>query len=196
MKAFRMLLVMTLLTGVLYPLLITALAAGLWPNAAKGSPLNDATGTARGSTLLAQAFAESRYFWPRPSACGFATVASCAGNKGPTSRDLRQTVADREVAIRKSMAPSQTMALDTPIPRDLLYASGSGLDPHISPEAALLQIPRIASARGLPEQTLRKLLDRQIEGPQFGLFGEPRVNVLLLNASLDGFLMDTAAQKE
>lgn len=195
MKAFRMLIVMTVLTGVIYPLFVTGLALCLWPRQARGSLLTQGDHVA-GSTLLAQSFAEARYFWPRPSAGAFATVASGASNKGPTSRDLRQTAADREAAFRASLAPFQTLSVDAPVPRDLLYASGSGLDPHISPEAALIQIPRVASARGLPERAVRELVDRLIEGPQLGLFGDPRVNVLMLNAALDGIVTPAEAHAD
>lgn len=173
-QTLRMLLLLTVLTGIIYPLVVTGLARVLFPQRAAGS-LCFATDTQVpvGSTLLAQKFESPTYFWPRPSAADFATVASGASNKGPTSADLVKAVAERR----------EKFGQDAPV--DLLTASGSGLDPHLSPAAAQSQVARVASARGLPTDAVQALVEKFIEPPQFGLFGEPRINVLELNRALD-----------
>lgn len=171
-QAVRMLIAVTLLTGIVYPLAMTGLANAVFPRQAQGS-LIETGGKVLGSELLAQKFENARNFWPRPSAAEYATVASGASNKGPTSIDLVKAIA----------AQRARFGADAPV--DLLTASGSGLDPHISPEAALVQTRRVAAARGLPNEQLTALVERAIEPPQLGLFGEPRVNVLALNRQLD-----------
>jgi K+-transporting ATPase ATPase C chain len=180
MKCFRVLLVLTLLTGVLYPLFVTGVAQLAFHRQANGS-LVKRSGRVVGSKLLAQKFESNRYFWPRPSAADYATVPSGASNKGPTNADLRAAVAERTARIRAV----NNLTVGTPIPPDLLYDSGSGLDPHISPEAARLQITRIAAARGLTVEHVTALVNQSIELPSFGFLGEPRVNVLLLNLAVD-----------
>ena len=172
LQALRIYLVLTLLTGIIYPLAMTGIAQLLFPKQANGSRIME-KGKLIGSDLLAQKFESPRYFWPRPSAADYATVASGASNKGPTSADLRKAIDERRTKFGN----------DAPV--DLLTASGSGLDPHISPEAARLQIPRVASARSMPVQKVAELVDQSIEPPQFGFLGEPRVNVLRLNRALD-----------
>lgn len=172
LQSIRIYLVITLLTGVIYPLAMTGVAQLLFPKQANGSRIIE-NGKLVGSDLIAQKFESSRYFWSRPSAADYATVASGASNKGPTSADLKKSIEERREKF------------GTNAPVDLLTASGSGLDPHISPEAARLQIPRIAAARNMSIQKISELVDQTIEQPQLGFLGEPRVNVLQLNRALD-----------
>ena len=172
--------VFTVLTGVLYPLVITGIAQLAFHDKANGS-LIERDGKVVGSELLAQQFTGAKYFWPRPSAGSYATVPSGASNLGPTSAALRSNVTANAAAIRAA----NKLPTDTRIPSDLLFASGSGLDPHISPDAARLQAARVATARGVSEDQIEALVERFVEPPQFGFLGEPRVNVLLLNLALD-----------
>jgi K+-transporting ATPase ATPase C chain len=172
LQSLRIYIVLTLLTGIIYPLAMTGVAQLLFPRQANGSRLVE-NGKLLGSDLLAQKFDSPRYFWPRPSAADYATIASGASNKGPTSADLKKAIEERRAKF----------GADAPV--DLLTASGSGLDPHISPEAARLQTPRIAAARNISIEKISALLDQTIEGPQLGFLGEPRVNVLKLNLALD-----------
>lgn len=172
LPAIRLLAVLTFLTGLAYPLAVTAVARALFASAASGSLLNRGNQIV-GSELLAQKFESSRYFWPRPSAAAFATVASGASNQGPTSEALRKGAIERR-AIFGAGAPA-----------DLLTASGSGLDPHITPEAALFQAPRVAQARQLSVEKVNAMIEETIERPQLGFLGESRVNVLKLNLALD-----------
>lgn len=170
--SFRLLLVLTVLTGITYPLLVTGIARMAFPDAATGSIVR--RGDVRvGSALLAQRFESPRYFWSRPSAADFATVASGASNKGPTSADLAKAIAGRR----------EKFGADAP--DELLTASGSGLDPHLSPAAAQHQAARIAAARQLSIGQVNALIERTTEPPQFGFLGEARVNVLALNLALD-----------
>jgi len=171
-QSLRIYIVLTLLTGILYPLAMTGIAQLLFPKQANGSKIVE-NGKLIGSDLLAQKFESPRYFWPRPSAADYATVASGASNKGPTSADLKKSIDEQ----RKKFGN------DAPV--DLLTASGSGLDPHISPEAARSQIARVADARKMSIQQISSLVDQTMEPPQFGFLGEPRVNVLRLNQALD-----------
>lgn len=179
--AIRLLIVMTVFCGVAYPLLVTGVAQLAFPEKANGSIVYNAKGEAVGSALLAQKFREEKYFWPRPSAGGYATVASGASNKGPTSADLKKAVDERREALKKT-------AGDTAIPADMLFASGSGLDPHISKEAARLQVQRVAKARKFDiakTASLLTLVEQMTEDRQLLILGESRVNVLLLNIALD-----------
>jgi len=185
--ACRMLVVLSLLTGLIYPLLVAGIATVGFPKRASGS-IVFRDGRPVGSGLLAQRFADSRYFWPRPSAgddgTSYATVASSAGNLGPTSSNLSVLVAARADRFRAAHGLSK----DDPVPSDMLFASGSGLDPHISPASARLQIARVAEARHFDAATterLRRLVEQSIEGPQLGFLGEARVNVLRLNLAVD-----------
>jgi potassium-transporting ATPase KdpC subunit len=171
-QSLRIYLVLTLLTGIVYPLAMTGVAQLFFPNQANGSRIIDQNKLV-GSDLLAQKFESPKYFWPRPSAADFATLPSGASNKGPTSADLKKSIDER----RKQFGD------DAPV--DLLTASASGLDPHISPEAARLQIQRVATARNMSIQKISALVDQTVEEPQFGFLGEPRVNVLKLNRALD-----------
>ena len=177
--ALRVFALLAVLTGVLYPLAVTALARVVFPTQANGSVITTSTGASVGSALLAQATTSPRYFWPRPSAADYATVASGASNLAPTSAKLRDQVAARAAALRTA----HNLAPDTPVPADLLFASGSGLDPHISPAAATFQAARVAAARNLPLATITSAITAHTESG--GILGEDRVNVLLLNLALD-----------
>lgn len=178
LQSLRVFAVLTVLTGLAYPLLITAVAHVAFPVQAGGS-LVRRHGRVVGSALLAQRTDAARYFWPRPSATDYATVPAGASNLGPTSRALRDAVATRAAALRAAnhLAPGQ------PLPADLLFASGSGLDPDISPAAAMLQVPRVAAARHLPPAAVIALVERRLQPGD--LLGEDRVNVLRLNLALD-----------
>lgn len=171
-QSLRIYIVLTLLTGIIYPVAITGIAQLCFPRQANGSRIIQQD-TLMGSDLLAQKFESAKYFWPRPSAGDFATLPSGASNKGPTSADLKKAVDERR----------EKFGNDAPV--DLLTASGSGLDPHISPEGARWQISRVAAARNMSIQQVTELVDQAIESPQFGFLGEPRVNVLKLNLMLD-----------
>ncbi|NJL94819.1 MAG: potassium-transporting ATPase subunit KdpC [Anaerolineae bacterium] len=171
---------LTLVTGVLYPLAITAAALGLFPDQARGS-LVSAEGQVIGSKWIGQPTRDPRYFWMRPSAVDYAPLPSGATNLGLTSEVLISQMAAR-AAFWRETHPTQA-AED--IPADLLSASASGLDPHISPAAARFQIERVAAARQLDAAQVAELVEAAIEPPQFGLLGQARVNVLLLNRALD-----------
>jgi len=180
--ALVMLALLTVLTGLAYPLGFTALAQLLFPAQANGSLIMDG-GRAVGSTLIAQPFDDPRYFWGRLSATApFAdnAAASSGSNQGPLSDALIDAAKARRDALR---AADLT---DAPIPIDLLTASASGLDPDVSPAAARYQVARVARVRGLPVAQVRALIDRHTEGRVLGVLGEPRVNVLALNRALDG----------
>ena len=182
-----MLLVLTLLCGGLYPAAVTLAARLVFPRQAGGSVIT-VNGKAVGSELLAQRFSDTRYFWPRPSAgddgTNFATIASAASNKGPTSSELQTKVAARAAAFRTAHG----LATNGPVPAEMVFTSGSGLDPHISPQAARLQMARVSRARKFSadqQQRVTALVEQFIEPPQLGFLGEPRVNVLRLNLALD-----------
>jgi K+-transporting ATPase ATPase C chain len=180
--ALLMVAVLTLLTGVAYPITVTALATLWFPGRAGGS-LVRRDGRPIGSSLVGQPFSNPIYFWGRPSATAphpYNAAASSASNLGPTNPALAEAVRARIAALRDA-DPANT----APVPVDLVTASASGLDPHISPAAALYQVPRVARARGLPEDTVRHFVGRHTEKRQLGVLGEPRVNVLLLNLALD-----------
>ena len=180
--ALTMLAILTLLTGLVYPLAVTGLTQWFFPHQANGS-LIVRDGTVVGSALIGQYFDEPKYFWGRPSATSpfpYNATASAGSNLGPTNPVLIETVEAR-VAVRRAADPGT----DKPVPVDLVTSSASGLDPHISPAAALYQLKRVARARGLDEKTLKELVAQHTEGRQFGFLGEPRVNVLILNIALD-----------
>jgi K+-transporting ATPase ATPase C chain len=176
-------LLLCVITGVVYPGIVTAVAHLLFPRQAEGSLIRGANGQVIGSELIGQAFARPEYFHPRPSAAGAGYDDTLSGgtNKGPT--DLK--LADTLIAVAADSAVKLDGVVKGQIPSDLVTASGSGLDPHISPASALLQVRRVARARGLDSATVGALVARHIEGRQLGFFGEPRVNVLLLNLALD-----------
>lgn len=175
--ALVLLALFTLLTGIAYPLAMTGLGQALFPGAANGSAIVR-DGRVVGSALIGQAFTRDDYFWGRPSAAGagYDARASSGSNLGPTSQALADRV--RAEAARYGVPASE-------IPVDLLTTSGSGLDPHISPEAAYLQAPRVAKARGLDIRVVRDLIAAHTEAPIAGILGESRINVLRLNLALD-----------
>jgi K+-transporting ATPase ATPase C chain len=175
-------LLLCLVTGLLYPGVVTGLAQLLFPWQAHGS-LVRANGRVVGSALIGQPFTRPEYFHPRPSAAGRGYDATASGgtNKGPTDRKLADTL----IAGAVRQVVQEDGAVRGHIPADMVTASASGLDPHISPANAELQIARVANARGIPAETLRAIVRRHTEGRQFGFLGEPRVNVLLLNLALD-----------
>jgi len=175
-------LLLTVITGVVYPLAVTGLAQALFPQQANGSLIVH-EGQILGSELIGQPFDQAKYLWPRPSATAPAAYnggASAGSNLGPTNVALIEAVKARVAALRAA-DPGNT----TPIPVDLVTASGSGLDPHISPAAAAYQLPRIAAARGVDETRLREVIAEHTAPAQWGLLGEPRVNVLAVNLGLD-----------
>jgi len=180
LQAIRQTIVWTVVTGVLYPLAITGIAQFAFHDQANGS-LIVRDGKVVGSALLAQQFTGDKYFWPRPSAGSYATVPSGASNLGPTSGALQSNVLSNAEAFRKA----NKLPADAAVPADMVFTSASGLDPHISPEAARLQVARVAAARGVSEDQVRGVVERLVERPQFGFLGEARVNVLLLNLALD-----------
>jgi potassium-transporting ATPase KdpC subunit len=180
---FRLFLVLVFLTGVAYPLLVTGLAQLFFHHQAEGSVVM-VNGHAVGSELLSQKTEAARYFWPRPSADDYATVASGASNLGPGSDALKKAIADRAAMLRSTYG----LTSNAPLPDDAVTTSGSGLDPHISPASARMQVDRVAQTRKFSakqKNELTELVERHIESPQFGFLGEPRVNVLLLNLAVD-----------
>jgi K+-transporting ATPase ATPase C chain len=175
----------TFVTGVAYSIVITSIAQLLFKDQANGS-LVVRDGTIIGSALLAQQFQGTNYFWPRPSACTYGTgpaglVASSGSNLGPTSAPLQTNVMNNVAAF----ISGNNLPTNTVVPADMAFASASGLDPHISPEAARLQIARVAASRGVSEDKVKALVERFTEPPQWGFLGQARVNVLLLNVALD-----------
>lgn len=166
--ASKFLAVMTVLTGLIYPVVMTVFAQ-VFHQKANGS-LIESSGQIVGSELIAQGFQKPEYFWPRPSAIGYNPLPSGGSNLGPLSSDLLNQVKERSSKGMKE---------------DLLFASASGLDPHISPEAALSQASRVATARQVSEESIRSIVNQFIESRQLGFLGEPRVNVLKLNLALD-----------
>ncbi|MGC4094272.1 MAG: potassium-transporting ATPase subunit KdpC [Polyangiaceae bacterium] len=173
--ALTLLVLLSALTGIVYPLTVTAVAQLAFPNQANGSLLGK-----HGSRLIGQPFDDPRYFWGRPSATtpAYNAAASSGSNLGPSNPALTRAVAERVGALRAADAQG-------PVPVDLVTSSASGLDPHISPAAALFQVRRVARARQLDEALLQRLVEARVEGRTWGVLGEPVVNVLALNLALD-----------
>lgn len=181
LTSIRVLLVLTFLTGIIYPLVITGVSQMLFPIRANGSMI-EVQGRTVGSRLIGQPFVSDRYFWPRPSAVGYDPMPSGGSNFGPTSSALRDSVIARAARLNAPVGS---------VPADLLLASGSGLDPEISPEAALFQVDRVSKARGADaagRAKIEALVRGHVQMLQLGLLGEPRVNVLELNLALDSLL--------
>ena len=180
--AIIMFITFTIICGGIYPALVTGIARAVFPEQAKGSLITDKSGREIGSTLIGQPFSAPKYFWPRPSTTtdfAYNPLASGGSNSGPTNPDFIKTVRERVKALRDT-------GITGSVPADLVQASASGLDPHITPEAALVQIPRVAKIRGVNEETLKRLVATHTDGRQLGILGEQRVNVLELNLDLDG----------
>jgi potassium-transporting ATPase KdpC subunit len=190
--AIVLVIALTLITGLIYPLAMTGIAGVIFPYQAQGSPV-EKDGKVIGSALIGQLFTDDKYFHGRPSATNtpdpkdptktidapYNAANSVGSNLGPTNKALIERIKGQVEELNKENASAR-------VPIDLVTTSGSGLDPHISPEAAYFQVPRVANARGLPEARVRALVESQIEGRTLGLLGEPRVNVLNLNLALDG----------
>jgi len=195
-QSVRQTIIWTLVAGVLYTVVMTVVAQVLFPAQANGS-LIEKDGKIVGSALLAQQFTSTNYFWPRPSACGYGTgpsglAASSGSNLGPTSGALQTNVQNNITAFLSG----NNLPTNTPVPADMVYASASGLDPDISPEAARLQIKRVASSRGLSEDKVTALVDEFTQQPQWGFLGQARVNVLRLNLALDNLANESQPGKK
>ena len=179
LQAIRFTIFMTILLGLAYPLAMTGISQLLFPRQANGSFISRG-GQLVGSSLIAQNFEKLEYFWPRPSAIGYNPLPSGGSNLGQANQDLKRTVDERKAKL-KAAHPEQK---NDP-PQDLIFASASGLDPHISPEAAQYQLQRVAKARNLSVQEIQELIAQTTNERQFGILGEPTVNVLALNLALD-----------
>lgn len=180
-RAVLLFVALSILTGVFYPLAVTVLGQIIFPKQAAGGLIYTAEGKPAGSVLIGQSFSDPKYFWSRPSATTdfpYNALASGGSNLGPTNKDLIGQVAERVKSFRESNTQG-------PLPADMVMASGSGLDPHISLDGAFLQIPRIARERHRPEEKIRALVQNYFEDRQFGFLGVQRVNVLKLNLALD-----------
>ena len=183
----KILLVMTVLTGLIYPLFMTGIAQIIFPSQANGS-LVIKDKKIIGSNLIGQKFDTTIYFWSRPSAIGYNPIPSGASNYGPTSIKLKQ----QTDSLRHNFAVKNDVRDSMSIPKEMIFASGSGLDPEISPEAAMLQLNRVAKARNFNETQKLKtlmLIKSLTNGPQFSIFGEPRINIFKLNLALDNLVL-------
>ena len=180
-SAIMLLIAFTIICGGIYPAIVTGIAQAVFPKQANGSFVTDKSGQVVGSSLIGQPFSDPKYFWPRPSATpdfAYNPAGSSGSNSGPTNPDYLETVADRVKGLSDA-------GLTGPVPAELVQASASGLDPHITPEAALVQISRVAKARRMSDAALTRLVAGTIEDRQLGFMGEPRVNVFVLNLKLD-----------
>jgi potassium-transporting ATPase KdpC subunit len=181
--SLRAIFILTVLTGIVYPVLMLILSHIIFPFRANGS-LITINGEIAGSELISQKFQSEKYFWSRPSAIDYNPLPSGASNLGPTSRDLQKIVEQRKAFFTEKNFLSSNVAL----PTEMIFSSGSGIDPHISPEAALLQVQRVVLARGFDEVKVNKLrstIQKGTEPLQFGFLGQPRINFLFLNIELD-----------
>lgn len=181
--ALRVTVVTLILTGLIYPFVITGLAQALFPWRANGSLVTDEKGQVVGSELIAQSFSNPAYIQPRPSAAGekgYDATSSGGSNLGPTSKKLQHRINEDFMRLK-----AENPDASEPVPAELVTASASGLDPHLSPEGMLWQVPRIAKARGVTPDRIQAVVESNIEGRTFGILGEPRVNVLLVNLALD-----------
>jgi K+-transporting ATPase ATPase C chain len=181
--ALRATVVTLVLTGLLYPFVMTGLAQVLYPWRANGSLMTDEKGQIVGSELIGQGFASPAYFQPRPSAAGekgYDATSSSGSNLGPTSKKLQDRIND-DLKRLKEQNPDAA----APVPAELVTASASGLDPHLSADAMLWQLPRVAKARGVAAERVKAVVDSNVEGRTFGILGEPRVNLLIVNLALD-----------
>lgn len=179
--AILIFIVFTIICGGIYPALVTGVAQLAFPDQANGSLITDKSGKAIGSSLIGQPFSDTKYFWPRPSATtGFAynAIASSGSNFGPTNPEYLKTVGDRVKALRQA-------GITGKIPADLVQASASGLDPHISIQAAKAQVARVAKARAMSAEAVARMVAKHTKDRQLGFLGEPRVHVLALNLELD-----------
>jgi K+-transporting ATPase ATPase C chain len=181
--AIMMVVLVTLLTGLAYPLAVTGIAQVVFPGASDGNLMTDANGNLIGSSIIGQNFTDPKYFWPRPSTAGDGYDAANSGgsNLGPTSEKLRELAQQRAAALRQASG----LPADAEVPAELVTASASGLDPNISPDGARFQAPRVAKARGMSEAAMFQLIDDHTDGRTLGFMGEPKVNVLELNMALD-----------
>jgi K+-transporting ATPase ATPase C chain len=173
--------ILMIIVGFIYPVAVTVFAQLFYPKEAGGSLLHDLGGNLTGSALIGQPFSGPKYFWSRPSVTSgypYNPLASGGSNLGPTNKDLMDQISNRTDLLKSS-------GIQAPVPSDLVEASASGLDPHISMQSALIQIPHVSRARNLDEETLRKLVLEHVEERQFGFLGEQRINVLELNLALD-----------
>ena len=180
-SALRLLILFTIICGGLYPVAVTGLAQALFPHQAEGSFITDHTGRGAGSALIGQPFSEPKYLWPRPSATSafaYNPLASGGSNAGPTNPAYLKEVGERLQRLRAA-------GVNGPVSADLVQASASGLDPHISPQAASVQVSRLALARGLSEERVARVITAHLEDRQFGFLGAPRINVLAVNLELD-----------
>jgi K+-transporting ATPase ATPase C chain len=183
-SAILMFFVFTIICGGIYPAIVTGVAYAVFPKQAKGSFITDKNNRVIGSRLIGQPFSDPKYFWPRPSATtdfGYNPMGSSGSNSGPTNPDYLKAVGERVKSLRDAGVSGK-------VPADLVQASASGLDPHITPEAANVQIARVAKARGITEQELSKVVAAATSDRQLGIFGELRVNVLELNLKLDSLV--------
>jgi potassium-transporting ATPase KdpC subunit len=179
----RTTIVTLILTGILYPILVTGLAQALFPWRANGSVVTDEKGQVVGSELIAQRFSNPAYFQPRPSAAGdkgYDAASSSGSNLGPTSKKLRDRIRNDVKRLKEENPDAAEL-----VPVELVTISASGLDPDLSPEAILWQVPRVSKARGIAAERVKAVVDSNIRGRTFGILGEPRVNVLMVNLALD-----------